>query len=331
MWCVATRSEFGLSWSAGRALAPWAVLSGWLLCLPCDATEPTEQPFFGTSQRELETPQERAAKPPAVLAGWLRKTLVSDEIRDAVFARLDESPQAGSWSVCCGPRLYGIALRPLSMGKGCERTVPAMLHLTRAVAVQELVLSKAIASQFVAFGLRDGSALHEALIRYSGQVSVISRIRGMEHLTATANALAMALVVADESAVTAELTKPQSLGDIRSVYRDVLHERIRGLIAQHDWQPAISTWEHLASQSLTTANLCLDAARCYGGADKSADALWTLDQMLDLFGETASSETLEEAGDLALDLECESAKRLATRAYVAASQRLLHQVVPPEP
>ena len=330
MESVMVRSEFGVSCSARRALAPCAVLLGWL-CLPCDALEPTEQPSTGTSQQESEAPQELEAKPIVVLAEWLRKTLVSDEIRDIVLARLAESPQASRWSVRCGSRLYGIALHPLSTGEGCDRTVPAMLHLTRAIAVQEMVLSKAIADRFVAIGLSDGSALHEALIRYFGQVSVISRIRGMEHLTTTASAFAMALVVADESAVTAELTKPQSLGDIRSVYRDVLHERIRGLIVQRDWQPAISTWEHLTSQGLTTASLCLDAARCYGGADKSADALRTLDQMLDLFGETASSETLEEAGDLALDLECESAERLATRAYVAASQRLLHQVVPPEP
>lgn len=330
MWRVMVRPEFGVSWSARRALAPWAVLFGWL-CLPCDAVEPTERPSTGTSQQESEAPQERAAEPTAVLAEWLRKTLVSAETRDAVLARLAESPQASSWSVRCGSRLYGIALHPLSTSEGCERTVPAMLHLTRAIAVQEIVLSKAIADQFVTFGLTDGSALHEALVRYSGQMNVISRIRGIEHRTSVAGAFAMALVVADESAVTAELTKPQTLDDIRSVYRDVLHERIRGLIAQRDWLPAISTWEHLASQDLITPGLCLDAARCYSGADKATDALRTLNQMLDMFGETASSETFEEAGVLALDLACELAERLATRAFVAASQRLLHQVVPPEP
>jgi hypothetical protein len=330
MWRVATRSEFRVWRSSGLALARWAALFGGL-CLPCNAAEPTEQPSSRTSQQLAELPPAEAAEPTAVLTKWLRDALVSEEIRDAVCDQVARSPQASSWSIRYGPRLYGIALRPLGTGEGCERTVPAMMRLTCAIAVQELMLSKAIADRFVAFGLSDGSALHEALARCSRQVNVTGRIRGLQQLAATADAVAMALVVADESAVSAELTKPQSLGDIRSAYRDVLHERIRGLMTQCDWQQALSTWEHLASQGLTAPSLCLDAARCYGKADKPADALRTLNQMLELFGETASSETLEEAGDLALDLECESAERLATRAYVAASQRLLHQVVPPDP
>jgi hypothetical protein len=274
------------------------------------------------------TPPQLSAKHADALRRWLTRRQVPDDIRQAALAQLQNAPDAATLVGECGNRVFVIVVQSLPEGDGRQRTIPGMLHLTRAIAVQELVLSKAVVSHFVALGLSNSPALRKALTLSSSEVQVAGRIQGMEQQAAVEGDFAVAFVVADEVAVFANLLQPARISALRVAYRDVVQEQMRGLMHRGGWQKALVQSEHLFSCGLVSPGLFLDTARCYVKLEKSGNAQRILRQMLTQFGAAADAGSLEEAGDIAKGISGQTAEQLAVRAYTMASERLLYQLTP---
>lgn len=95
-----------------------------------------------------------------------------------------------------------------------------------------------------------------------------------------------------------------------------------------EWREALALWKHLHSLELVSAELYLDAAICFAKLGQNEDALRLLDQSLNTFAETASSEYFENAATLAASLKSAEADDVAARAYELALQRFTIQALP---
>ena len=102
-------------------------------------------------------------------------------------------------------------------------------------------------------------------------------------------------------------------------------------MARQQWNEALVLWLHLHQRKLVSQKLYLDAAQCFKELGQAQDVVRVLTEAIDAFGEQATAEFLEAAGDMALDVQTEPAQALAEKAYRAATSKLLNTFSVPEP
>jgi len=220
------------------------------------------------------------------------------------------------------PTLFALAAKRLPAGEVRSRAVPAMLELVHMQATHELLTAKSLLDRFEATGLNDATTLRQAMEKAVGELHVMGNVQGVVHGSAVVGEFAAGYVLADEAALSAYLLQPAELEIVQTAYRDVMHAQARELMDRNDWENALLLWQHLHQRKLVSQQLYLDAARCFKELKQTADTVRVLREALAAFGDSGSPEFLEQAGDLAFDIQTDEAQSLAETAYRKASDAL---------
>jgi tRNA A-37 threonylcarbamoyl transferase component Bud32 len=263
-------------------------------------------------------------------SAYLARAEVLGPAREAMQTVLRQHPDESRWSGRNGSTLFAIAVRRLPGGMMRQQAGPAFLNLTHMLAVQELLKAKSLLDRYAESGLTDATTLRQAVVQAAGNLEVAGKVRGFQHQATAQDDFAVAYVLADESALSAHLLQPVSLGRVQAAYRDVMHAQARDLMRRSNWKDALLLWQHLHARKLVSPGLYLDAARCFKELGQDSDVVRVLDEAIRTLGPKAGPEFLERAGDLALAIQTEAAQKLAEQAYRGASETLKEQVSPPD-
>jgi len=248
----------------------------------------------------------------------LERSEISEVARDAMLAVLRQHPTERRWSGQTDSTLFAVAAKRLPPGEIRDRMVPPMLEVVHSRAVHELLKAKSLLDRYAEAGLTDTTTLRTA----AGTLDVTGEVEGVVHATAVEGDFVVGYVLGDESRIAAHLTQPAELAKVKAAYRDVMHDDARKLMQAGKWADAIVLWRHLHQRKLVSENLYLDAARCFKELGQTEDAVRVLVEAYETFGEKASAEFLEKAGDVAVDIDTPCAQDLAVTAYKEASRRL---------
>ncbi len=262
------------------------------------------------------------------LAGWLARSDVDSQVRQAMLTVLRQHPDQTRWSGRSGGVLFGLACKRMPTGPAGDQAGPAVMNLTHLLAVQELLKAKSLLDQYASAGLTDASTLGQALAQAAGKFRVEGEVKSFHFKSAVHEGWATAYVLAQEQDLAAHLQAPASVETVRLAYRDAMHLQARELMKRGNHADALLLWKHLHSRKLVSQGLYLDAARCFVGLGQQADALRMLSEAVDAFAESGAGEFFEQAGDLALTIDLPAAQELAEKAYRRASQELLNVVTP---
>jgi hypothetical protein len=191
------------------------------------------------------------------------------------------------------------------------------------VAIEELLLTKAIVRTYSEGGLTDVAVLRRAIARSAGDLHVVGRVKGLLFEARPRAEFAVAYVVAETSRASAHVAQAKELDTVRSAYQGVIHGDMRERMATHKWKEALQLWEHLRGCKLVSPDTALDAARCFHELKEPKEVVNVLKEALRGFGGCLSADWLEQCGDLALE-EGGQGHDVALSAYTTASQLLLN-------
>jgi hypothetical protein len=310
------------------------IRAGWITRVEVNLSKPNGPVKPPTSKLAEESAvEERPSGDTAskAAAALLTEAQLREPVREAMHTVLRQHPSESRWSGRKGSTMFAIALKPLPQGEIRKRAVPALLELTHELAVRELLTAKSLLDRYITGGLTDATTLRQAVMEASGKLQVVGKVRGVIHHAAISGEFAVAYVAAEEESLTACLLQPAEVEQVRIAYRDVMHRQARDLMKRSNWRDALLLWEHLHQRKLVSQQLYLDAARCLMELNQAGDALRVLTEAVDAFGQQATAEFLEEAGDMALALASPPAESLAEKAYRMASERLRETVTNSQP
>jgi hypothetical protein len=253
-----------------------------------------------------------------------RSDKLTGDLRDAMLTVIRQHPGLTRWCGRSGHVLFGVAVQPLPNGEIRARATPLVLSSVRSQAAQEVLNSASLPEQYASAGLTDATTLRQAVAMASGGLNVEGRVQGVISLSAIAGDFAVGYVVAEEQDLRAYLVAPAPLDQVKSAYREVLHQQARELMAHNDWGNAILLWHHLHTRRLVSQSLYLDAALCFRELGQTEDAVRVLGEAVQAFQQIASADFFERAGDIAIQIKTHEAQELAEQAYTLATQRLLH-------
>jgi hypothetical protein len=253
----------------------------------------------------------------AVLAR-LKGADLSEAVREAMREAVERAPAARDWAGLSGPLAFGVSVRRIPGGEVRERAVPLMLGATQMLAVNEMLLLKAILDQYGAKGLTETAALKQAVVRASKELRLLGRVKGMLFQARPEGDYAVAFVVADRKQLEATLQEPAELEKVRLAYRQVVHEQMLARMKGKEWKEAARLFDHLGGADLLTPEVALDGARCWNALENSGRVVRILQAALAQFAASASPDWLEACGDLALD-QGEVGETVARAAYEKAS------------
>jgi len=233
------------------------------------------------------------------------------------------NPQATSWVGSSNTTLFAICHAPLpSRVSGAARTrmIPAWQRKTTVQATAELLRTKALLNFYQNSGMTDAAALQRAFQTVAGKPNVTGKLAGFTERSVVFDDRTFSLVYANQDSIDVTGKSDATMEQIRSAYRDVLHEQSRQLMKEKEWQESLGLWKHLHSLDLATPDLYLDAAVCFAELDQKQDACQLLEQSLSSFSETADSDYFEHVGELAASLQTPQADEIAARAFDLALQ-----------
>lgn len=280
---------------------------------------------------QVELSQQNSAEDAAsqAAAQYLTRADLAPAVRDAMVAVLRQHPGESRWAGRNGGDLFAIAVKPLPRGKARQQATPGLLSLTHMQAVQELLKAKSLLDRFAESGLTDATTLRQAVVQAAGRLEVTGEAQGVQHQASVQEGFAVAYVLADEARLSAHLLQPTELGRVRTAYRELMHNQARELMKRSNWKDALVFWHHLHTRKLVSPELYLDAARCFKALGQDADTVRVLAEAVKSLEASASPEFLEQAGDLALEVESDAGQALAESAYRMASERLREQISQP--
>jgi len=284
----------------------------------------------GKAKKPLPKPTQSAAHS-AVAASYLARSDISEPERDAMLTVLRQHPGETRWSGRSEETLFAIAAKELPKGEMRQRAMPALLDLVHMLAVHELLKAKSLLDRYAATGLDDATTLRGAVEQAAGKLEVTGKVKGLIHQAGSEGDFAVGYVMADQSALTAHLLEPAELEKVRTAYRDVMHRQAGDLMQRNNWEDALLLWRHLHQRKLVSQQLYLDAARCFKELGQHPDSVRVLNEAMDAFGESGSTEFFEQAGDLALDIQSDEAQSLAEHAYEKAIEGLKETVTGADP
>lgn len=265
----------------------------------------------------------RTASASEVVDGYVSDLKLPHEILDAMHAALRLHPQDTNWGGSAGDKVFALVASPLVGQAARNQSIPASLQHARATAVNALLVTTALSQIYADAGLTDMGTLRVAAQRVSGGLAVSGAIKNMEDGAVVRGGLAVAYIVVDSKNLNAEIQDPATLDLIKEAYRDVMHAQARDLMARGKWADALLLWQHLHERHLVSQMLYLDAATCFHELGRDSEALNVLSEAIKAFSKTATTEFLERAGDLAVQIRSDDAQQLAERAYRSASEKLL--------
>jgi len=257
---------------------------------------------------------------------YLADANVPGPVRDAMLTVLRQHPTESRWSGRAGTTLFGIAVKRLPRGSIRRQAVPSMLNLTGMLAFQELLKAKSLLDRYAAVGLTDATTLQRAVLESAGELQVKGKAGAILQGAAVREDYAIGYVAAEEKALLARLLEEPELEKVRSAYRDVMHGQARQLMDRSNWKDALLLWRHLHARKLVSQQLYLDAARCFKELGQNEDTVRVLDEAIKTFHDSASTEFLEQAADLALATPTDPAQELAKKTYDTVSDRLKETV-----
>ncbi len=254
---------------------------------------------------------------------------LSVPVREAMLTVLRQHPTETRWSGRAGTIMFGIAARRLPRGSIRQQAIPSMLNLTGMLAFQELLKAKCLLDRYAAVGLTDANTLQRAVMESAGTLRVEGKASAILQGAAVQGDYAVGYVTAEERALLARLLQETELEKVRSAYRDVMHRQARQLMDRSNWKDALLLWHHLHARKLVSQQLYLDAARCFKELSQNEDAVRVLDEAIKTFHDTATTEFLEQAADMALAIPTDPAQELAKKTYDTVSDRLKQTVSQP--
>jgi len=261
---------------------------------------------------------------------YLTNADLPEPVRDAMLTVLRQHPGESRWSGRASTTMFGIAAKRLPAGAIRQRAVPAMLEFTHMLAFQELLKAKSLLDRYAATGLTDATTLERAVVEAAGKLNVKGRASAVLQGGTVKADYAIAYVIAEEQRLLTQLLQETELEKVRTAYRDVMHRQAKDLMQRSDWKNALLLWHHLHARKLVSQQLYLDAARCFKELGQTDDVVRVLSEAIDTFGSQASADFLEQAGDVALSIQTDSAQKMAEKAYRAASDRLKETISQPE-
>ncbi len=296
------------------------LMIGWSAGAYLDAQPDRE--VAGQNKATKTTPEETATQTALTLLD------LSEELRNAVVETVRRHPGPGPWSGRAGHEMFAIRAVSVPAGKGGMLAIPALISSATTQAIADLVQTKALLKRYSDARLTDAATLRTAFVRAAGDVQFSATIKRLSTQTRRVDDYVVALARADEDAITVGATSETTIELVKAAYREVMHQQSRELMARGEWNDALSLWRHLHQRRLVSADLYLDAARCFHALGKDIDALRMLSETLDLFAEQARWELLEQAGVLASEIKGEAAEKIAQRSFELALQRF--QGAPPD-
>lgn len=301
--------------NAGSILAACIVFAWFLICTALIAADREADGTNASRSSEL-------SEAFTATATFISAQSLPTEVRSAMLEALQSDPAKSSWSGRTGDHLFAIAARRLPDGTVRQRALPGMLRLTNAVAVSELMKTKAVLDAYAEKGFTDTAALRTAVDHAAKRLAVTGSVRGAVHQAAAQDDFAVGYVVADRGNIINLALRLSSLAEVKAAYRDTVHEQISSSMEQEQWAAALDDWQHLRELGLTSEALCIDAARCLIELDQAEEATRIAQDFLSMFRLTATPATLEQLGDLLLEVDAPAAQDVAAAAYRAASERL---------
>jgi hypothetical protein len=274
---------------------------------------------WGDESRAPSRPETNDASPEVVEV--IKKAELPEPAQAAMLAVLTEAPRGNRWSGQTDTVSFAMAARPLPTGQARAEATPLLLSAVHMLAVEDLLLTRAVLDAYRGTGLTDPMVLRKAVARSAEQIGVTGRVKGAIHEARPQGPFAVAYVVCDTSQLCAHLLQAPELGLVRDAYRELMHEQMRDLMKHREWKEALGRWEHLRDRKLLSPPLALDAARCFKELKQPSDTLRVLAEAMDRFAGSLSADWLEQMGDLALELG-EPGEDLARRAYEKASDLL---------
>ena len=130
-----------------------------------------------------------------------------EHIRSALQKTLNKSPGSNQWAGQVDSVLFGISVRSLPAGDIRARATPLLLSAVQMLAVEELLLNKAIVDRYIDSGLTDVRSLKEALARAAQELHVIGHIKGLLYQSRPQGDFAVAFVIADSSDLSANYSR----------------------------------------------------------------------------------------------------------------------------
>jgi len=276
---------------------------------------PSDPGETGDSKAVAITPEESAVGEALTLLD------LSVELRDSAVEVVRQHPGSGPWSGRAGHELFAIHALHVPQGKAGVVVLPALISSATTQATADLVQTQALLQRYSDVGLTDAATLRAAFVRVAGNIQFSATIKRLSSQARRVGAYVIAISWADEDAITVGVTSEVTTGLIKAAYRDVMHQQSRELMARKEWNDALSLWRHLHQRQLISADLYLDASRCFHALGKDDDALCLLSETLDLFAEQARWELLEQAGVLASKIKGEQAEKISQRSFELALQR----------
>ena len=254
-------------------------------------------------------------------SGFVSASDVSDATKHAMLIVIRQHPDRSRWSGQIDDTLFGLAIKKLPANPE-HPAIPALVHLAQALAFNELLTAKSILDLYRAADLTDATTLRQAVEGTADGLRVTGSTAGAKQQAGPFGGYAVAFILAQDSALRAELSQPPQVEAVRQAYREVMHAEARQLMARQNWADALLLWQHLHQRRLVSQALYLDAATCFVQLHEPNDAIKILSESLDAFRVEGSEEFFEGAGNLAMKLSSPAAQAVAVRAYELASQRL---------
>ena len=263
--------------------------------------------------------------------GYLIDADLPASVRDEMLAVLRKHASESRWSGRSNTTIFGVAVKHMPAGTIRQQADPVMLEMTHMLAIQEIMKAKCLLDRYAGTGLTDATTLEQAVMEVAGTLTVSGKASGLLHGAAVRGDFAIAYVTVEEQSLLTQLLQEAELDKVRTAYRKVMHRQVTRFMQRADWQDALLLWHHLRQRKLVSQQLCLDAALCFKALGRNEDAVRVLSEAVDAFGKQATAEFLEQAGDIALGIQTESAQKLAAKAYQAASDRLKETVSQSQP
>lgn len=289
------------------------LLIGWITLTFINAQPDRESQ--GPNRAGVSTPEETATHTALTLLD------LPEELKSIVIETVRRHPGSGPWSGRAGRELFAIRAVPVPAGKGGALAIPVLTSSATTQAIADLVQTKSLLKRYSDAGLTDAATLRAAFVRAAGDVQFSATMKRLSTQARRVDDYVVAIARADEDAMIVGATSETTTELVKAAYREVMHQHSRELMARGEWNDALSLWQHLHQRRLVSADLYLDAARCFHALGKDVDALRMLSETLDLFAEQARWELLEQAGVLATEIQGEAAEKIAQRSFELALQR----------
>lgn len=277
---------------------------------------------------EVRQPNDTPGAAQAAAIAFVRRSKFSDELKQTLNDLIGSHGEQLAWVTESKGKILAVAAVPRPKNEAARRATSILAGTAHMRALAEVILSESLTQQFAEDGLTNREALKEAALLATGELRIAGSASGYEQQAGLQGDFLVGLVVAPVDQVVAALNDDHNRSQLRSAYAQMISARGKKLMEEENWDEALALWLHLHQTKLASKQVYLDAARCFYQMGKPGDAVMLIDHALKTVGTRADANYLFAMGDLAAEIDTEESRRIAVRAYEAASKSLEYSITP---